>query len=260
MLLVAQLINHENVNLVVPISVHDNVRLPLDIAVCEQQVSATMVQWLIDQGATVNINLGRGFTPLMRALNLRRHAAAEVLIGNGADLFAVNEMGESIMHYAVRSNDRISLQHLIDHGVGMDSTNNSGNTPLYDLYNSNFHGHYPFYNGVGTPPNAGPDFALTTQNGGTPFHLLAHFCSSFGLNEVITRLIEKGFNINAQNNLGNTPLHNAVTGGRASIVNDLLQYQPSIDVKNNNQETPLALAHRLNKRNIVQLLENAQAV
>ena len=255
--LVAELINPENVNFFVSTSVPTSLMTPLEIATCHQHVSATMVEWLIEQGADVTMDLGHGFTVLMRAFTLERHAAAEVLIRHGANLHAVNNYGESIMQYAVLSNDMISLQYLIDHTnykVIMDTPNHDGRTPLSCLYHSNFCGEYPSYDGVGTPPNAGPDFALPTQDGGTPLHLVAHFCSIFSMNEVVTKLIEKGYDINAKNNLGNTPLHNAVTSGRVHVVNILLQQQASIDVKNNNQETPLTLARRLNNPEIVDLL------
>lgn len=49
-------------------------------------------------------------------------------------------------------------------------------------------------------------------------------------------------NMNAQDNLGNTRLHKAITGKQEAVVDALLLKNVDIEIKNNKGETPLMVA------------------
>ena len=89
------------------------------------------VRALIGEGAEIDASGEKGETPLILAI-LEGHAdVAELLIAHGADVMARNERGLTPLHAAAYSGSAELARLLLDHGAALEDTANvSGATPL----------------------------------------------------------------------------------------------------------------------------------
>ena len=78
-----------------------------------------------------------------------------------------------------------------------------------------------------------------------------------GRREVVRLLLRHRADINAENNIGETPLHLAVRHGKTEIVDLLLKNGANINAITICGDTPLQLAKSKNHTEIIQLLESA---
>ena len=70
-----------------------------------------------------------------------------------------------------------------------------------------------------------------------------HYAAEFGHIKVTKFLIEKGANIEVENEDGNTPLHEAVDGGHFEVVKYLIEKGAQLDAKNKTNDTPRDMAY-----------------
>lgn len=86
------------------------------------------------------------------------------------------------------------------------------------------------------------------DRGGTSLTWAAYYCDA----PLLTILLDRGLDANAQETNGDTPLHRALGIGRVDIVRPLLEHGARVNVANNAGDTPLMLAaadnHTLNTR------------
>ena len=68
-------------------------------------------------------------------------------------------------------------------------------------------------------------------------------------------MLEKGADVDIQNDIGDTPLHVSVAEGHIEIINLLIEYNASLDKANKNRETPFDKA-LMNNNDEVFRLEN----
>ncbi|WP_407067500.1 ankyrin repeat domain-containing protein [Marilutibacter maris] len=84
---------------------------------------------LIDHGAPVDTVSPRGgWTPVFRAVQSRRNAQIDMLIGAGADLQRKDSMGNGLLHVAANVNDAEGVLRLLNAGVDPDAANGRGET------------------------------------------------------------------------------------------------------------------------------------
>ena len=178
-----------------------------------------LVSHLISKGANVNVKSPDGVTPLHLAAGKNAAMSAEVLLNNGAD---------------VDADARIN-------GIG-------GITPLQ----------------VAAATDGDKVAALLIKNGanvnaiavgdGGPLHAAARHNSR----KVAGLLISEGADIDAQGgDEGMTPLHRAALYGHADVADLLIVRGANPDAKTYADETPLDIAKREGKRDVVALLERA---
>ncbi|XP_014467386.1 PREDICTED: uncharacterized protein LOC106740649 isoform X3 [Dinoponera quadriceps] len=75
--------------------------------------------------------------------------------------------------------------------------------------------------------------------------------------EEMDRLIKRGVSVNSKDRDGNTPLHWAVENGDLKVIELLLDKGATVNIKNNKGESPLDLVKRINRQDIVQILETS---
>ena len=97
---------------------------------------------------------------------------------------------------------------------------------------------------------------LKNKKGKTPL-LYVIKESSFRL-EVITFLIEKGANIESQDEHGWTALHFASRDANLEIVRLLLKKGANIEIKNDKGETPIDIAEKNFDKKLVKFFKNFQ--
>ncbi|HVK12418.1 MAG TPA: ankyrin repeat domain-containing protein [Gemmataceae bacterium] len=76
--------------------------------------------------------------------------------------------------------------------------------------------------------------------------------------ETLRRLIAAGADVNAEAETGDTPLHGAVEAGSLDAVELLISHGADPTVRNDDQRTPLALAHRLEHPRLFPILKAAE--
>jgi predicted nucleic acid-binding OB-fold protein len=92
---------------------------------------ATMIQWLIKNGADVNLKNNYGYTPFHYAVSDSNFETVETLIENGADVNVKNNYGYTPLHYAVSDGNFETVETLIENGADVNVKNNYGYTPLH---------------------------------------------------------------------------------------------------------------------------------
>jgi len=81
-----------------------------------------------------------------------------------------------------------------------------------------------------------------------------HFAACFGLEQLLNALLAAGVEVNIKGEDENTPLHNAAVFGHLDIVNILLYKGAKVNAVDNNKMTPLHCAIRNGHTGVVQAL------
>ena len=73
--------------------------------------------------------------------------------------------------------------------------------------------------------------------------------------DVIRLLLQKGADVNKQDDIGDTPLHWAAMGDSTEVIAMLIEHGASINITNDKGEKPIDLARRLGSEAAVRMLE-----
>ena len=168
---------------------------------------------LLGQGADVNARNNQGDTPLLLAAKSGKIDTAQLLIEKGANIEAKNNVGETALITACTAGHAEIVQLLVEKGAGIDARDGGGATPL-------------MYAGLGGSP------------------------------AIIDRLLAKGANINAQDDKGETPLMYAASAGSVDAVKLMLHKNANPAMKDHNGQTALEYATQWKRPDVVQLLEH----
>jgi ankyrin repeat protein len=101
---------------------------PLIIAAKARQKS--MCDYLLDNGATINIKGRDGLTPILMASMEKDTSMIYYLISKNADTKAMDASGRTLLHMATYSNSTAMIELALKHITDINTKDNNGNTPL----------------------------------------------------------------------------------------------------------------------------------
>ena len=195
------------------------------------------VQYLIHYGAKVNKPNTLGQTPLLCAMEKGQSDVATLLLASGANINHIDKNGNTVWHCLAFANGAaINCNPIIIQSALplLNKKNNDGNTPLHiATFNNNTH-LIPFLLAQGARID------ITNNASQTVLHIAAQKSC-----EILKLLLETNGAqqlINAQDQNGNTALHNAAAAGNIKCLQLLLNMQAMVDVKNNDGATPFILS------------------
>ncbi|KAJ1710162.1 nucleoside phosphorylase domain-containing protein [Aspergillus flavus] len=231
-----------------------------------------MVPFLLKQGVPHNSTI-EGFTALHVAA-IRGHVkSVEALLSHGADISVTNEQGRTAVHLAA-SCRRLDVLWLFQN-LGllspsiMEQRDEEGNTALHCAIGKTIDLPTRVVVEVSAEDeqlevvkflaSEGADTNARTMTGEAPLHLLANIELPELILPLADLLIEYGANINVMDSDGCTSLHLAVKNCQDDLVAMLLYQEADTEIMNENGETALELAERLDFQGIVHALLSAGA-
>ena len=193
-------------------------------------------------------NYKGGLRPLHIASAYDNRNLVSHLISKGANVNVKSSDGWTPLHLAARGNAAMSAEVLLNNGADIDAQANDGATPLQAAA------------GVDGEKVA----ALLIKHGANVNAIpigdwgALHTAARNNSRKVAGLLISEGANMEAQGgDEGMTPLHRAAFYGHAEVADLLIARGANPDAKTYADETPLDLAKREGKRDVVALLERA---
>jgi len=228
---------------------------------------AAAVKLLIERGANVLVRSNDGVTPLHDAARFEaewdgedgeerqaeRVAVARMLLDKGADILATTNRGLTPLHFAAYCGDMVLVQILLERGAVVSARDSAGRSPLHMAA---FKGRHQVARLL---LDKGGDVLDKCFDGEACGHTLLHAAANadHANIQLFTMLVERGSDVTAQAEDGQTPLHivaaaeafehenGAVDGLMArleALAILLIQHGADMSVKDARGNTPLHLS------------------
>uniref|UniRef100_A0ABD2WSS3 Uncharacterized protein n=1 Tax=Trichogramma kaykai TaxID=54128 RepID=A0ABD2WSS3_9HYME len=200
------------------------------------------------QPVKIDVQEKSGDTPLHLAAREVNNKVAELLLRRGANLNLVNKRGSTSLHIICESHNHddaatlelfFSINEEVNQPVQIDAQNKDGNAPLHLALDCGLKEVAQFLLRRGANPH------LVNESGSTPLHVICSRYSSdessslFHLFFEITNDMHQTVDVNAQDKLGNTPLHKALQRSNKKITELLLRKGANPNMVNKYGSTPL---------------------
>lgn len=234
------------------------------------------VEWLLKNGAEVNLKGKLQRTPLHFAAESGHNDVASVLIDNGGDILVRDEAGSTPLHLACQGGDVALVQMLLSRGSSTEDRTATKETPLM------FASRWAHLGVVKLLLDHGADVLATSEDGITTLHAAmqgfrlqrlecGHKSDGNGLDVVrraiqdccgaiVRLLISAGADINAEDNKsGGTPLMWASRIGLEMAVRHLIESGAKLECPDRWGFTPLIMAVVCGSDSIVEILLDAGA-
>lgn len=210
-------------------SQNDRGRTALHTAALKDRVA--IVRALIRKGANVNVEDNDRRTPLHLAAEAGRFKAVEVLCGAKDIKLDLSDLqGRTALHLAALKRKRAVVKLLSQMGASIDRKDSKKRTAFLDAAEV---GNVKL---VKTLHECG---AAVNQTTATHKWSALHICASSGHSRCLGALLAlPNVDINMRNTKERTPLHEAVLGGRTSMVKALCDAGATADTRDKKKRTP----------------------
>jgi ankyrin repeat protein len=213
---------------------------------------------LIAKGANVNERMHNGNTPLHYVSSYGRVEIVKILLANGADFTVLNKDSATALHLAAGNGDAKICEMLIESGAEINSKNSCNETP-FDMARQCGHSELEswFRNHGGESGQdavnleyaaetediekmkeytaRGVDLSMKMSSGRT----LLHWAAMLNQEKVVRYLLGENVNVNATDDVKETPLHCATGIGNMEIAVLLVKAGAELEAKNYFGRTPL---------------------
>ncbi|XP_063923686.1 uncharacterized protein LOC135137861 [Zophobas morio] len=209
-----------------------------------------VIKLLIEKGINVDAQELNGTTALHLACQTGNYKNTKMLLDSEASIYIVDEKGNNPLHYASKSTksnpDIIKL--LLEKGMDVDAQNVNGATALHIAC-----GHSN-YDVAKVLLDFGASIDTVDKHDKNALHYAAQFCPEN--RDVLKLLIQKGIDLNAQDQNGTTALQIACREGVYDNAETLLDSGALIAVTDHHQNNSLhyASAPKKDNRSVIQLL------
>jgi len=214
---------------------------PLFQAVDENNTA--IAEYLIDNGANVNINYPQGWRPLNQTVHTSNSVEmAELLIARGAE---INAGYWPLLHCSTRRKRGDLIELLFQRGADVNAKDIAGLTPLY--YAVHFHDDTEFVNILIAN---GAEVNIKHSGGRKPLEYahsegetLLQYAAIRGKTEAVKSLLEAGAKVDEKDDeSGCTALHHAARFGKKNVAELLIARGADINAKDKQGHTPLYFA------------------
>jgi len=200
---------------------------------------------LLKAGADLEAKTEDGYTPLRVAVERDQVDFAIWLTEkHKAKIDCVDDLGETILTYAVRINRPSLIDFLLDNGAIVDMVDDRNLSPSMVAARADNSDIIRLLVTRGAPVDA------TNSDGKTALH----FAASSGSAAAAETLLVLGANVDAKDEQGNTPLHESCKHSKFSVSARLVAWKADLSQKGGDGLSPLALALCCNDNDTVTLL------
>ena len=212
--------------------------------------SETLVRLLLEHGAEIDATDRKGDTPLHYAVLKRSTNAGEALLRRSPNLAWKNAFGKTSLHVASEGGYNDIMEKLLNWDTNVNAYDDDGNTSLHLAL---CHEHV---SAAELLVKKGANVALKDQKGNTGLHFAIKMrYNETGSETLLRSMLDQGGPINIRNDLGSTPLYDAILRRLVRRVRLLLEKGAEANFREgNNNETPLHLASRLGSHEMVKML------
>lgn len=187
------------------------------------------------------------FTPrgFFRTLETGDEAALRLFIDAGVDLEMTNAVGWTPLMVTAFMGSERQAALLVNAGANVNSRDSRGYGPLHWAALKGYSGVVQLLLGKRALVNAKSDKGITPL-------LQAASCGHL---EVVQLLLKNRAAVNEPDQEGWMPLHKAVANGHGSVVGELLRAEADVNAAHVSGETPISIARKRKRDNIIKLLE-----
>ena len=207
-------------------------------------------QYYTQNKSKINLNQqdDDDYYPLHQVVLLKNISYVEFIIQNlpnkEKDINNVDSLGNSALHLAVTlNNNEEIINYLINQGSDINLTNNKKQTPLHLASGKN---KTEYINILLSNPKV--DYNPIDYQGFTPF---IKACASQAYDVVKSFLRSNEIKINLKDKIGNTALHYLCEDEKFDLAIELMKKGGNIEIKNNNDKTPLDLIKTEDVKDII---------
>ena len=224
-----------------PAVTNDNGENPLHFIV-RRPNQIPVISYFLSKGVNTNQADNDGNTPFMNAAYFNRDTATiGLLLPSLNNINQVNKKGVSALAMAMNNNSAAMVRYLIEKGADINTRDAKGNNLAYYLMQSYnpMRGMEDFEGKITLLVEKGFDLAAPQQNGNTLYHL------AIAKNDLdlLKRLESLKINVNSKNKEGLTVLHKAaMTAKNDAILKYLLSIGARKDIMTDFKETVFDLA------------------
>jgi ankyrin repeat protein len=217
----------------------DSGRTALFRAVSAEQIESIKV--LLKYGADINAQAGNGETPLCNAITAKSASLLTFLIEQKADVNIPDERGQTPIYLALRSVELTKI--MLNAGADLNIVDKEGESPVHEL-SEDIPEKERFIDLINLFMQNNVKLDTPDKRGRT---LLLRMIPNAPLDEdtlqnrleLIGLLIEKGVNINHQDNDKETPLFYTLKTSNVEFLRAILDANPDMEITNKHGYTPL---------------------
>ncbi|RZC41502.1 Ankyrin repeat domain containing protein [Asbolus verrucosus] len=187
-----------------------------------------LVQLLLDQGAEVCVDDDEGFTPLHYASQSGNLEIVKLLTKKSSKINKPNKHGRTPLHMAATKGSVPIVEHLLEQGASVDLEDREGDTPLDDALKAE---HPQVFKILSSRLSKISNIDATNSRGRT----ILHVASKAGLSNLVEFFLSKNASVDIVDNDGNTPLDDALFNRRFDVFALLQQKLKLFDVNKFNK-------------------------